>query len=501
MASFDDYLYGRISEDEVGTEKGVTRQLRDVRERSEVTLGRVVGEFSDNDISALKGAQRPGFDRLMAAVTAPNPDKRQRRIIVVHTSRLWRNRTERAHGIDTLGRARLIIHPIHGPELNLTTAAGRMVAGMLGEVDTGESETKAERIQDAARERAYEGRTNAGVLYGWSRVYQYDSRGKVVGFDDVVDEAQAAVVREIVRRLLSGESLLGVTESLNARGIPAPGAGRRRKARAAGQSDDGSKWGKTSTKKLALRPANIGLRIFHRGRPDEELLPAAWPAIIDFADHDRVVALLTDPARAKESLGHREHLLTHGIGACGVCGGRLRTSRKGHAKYGQKEMLYICEASGHVGRNLANVNALVDKVMIGLLSREDSLQLLDGTTELATQALRRAANHRARLDAAARDYADGLIEAGQLKVITSRLKPQIEEAEAQAAVHQTNPYAAMAATVVGVEAEQKWQAMTVLQKRAVLRAFGVEVVIDKVAKRGAGFDPASVHIAPRGQGG
>ncbi|MFI0795069.1 recombinase family protein [Micromonospora rubida] len=89
----------------------------------------------------------------MAAVAAPNPMGGQRRIVVVHTFRLWRNRSERASGIDLLGRLKVIVLPVNGPELHLVSAAGRMVAGMLGEVDTGESETKAERIASAARER------------------------------------------------------------------------------------------------------------------------------------------------------------------------------------------------------------------------------------------------------------------------------------------------------------------------------------------------------------
>jgi site-specific DNA recombinase len=495
---FEDWIYGRISEDDVGVERNVQRQLRACRIKSERHGGRLAGEEYDNDISALKGAPRPGFERLMAALTAPNPERGKRRIVVQHTSRLWRNRTERAMGIDALGPLGIIILQIDGPELDLGTAQGRMLAGMLGEVDTGESETKAERIRAAVVERAQEGRANGAVQYGWSRVYQYDVRGKVVGFEDTVDEAEAAIVREIVGRLLSGDSLNGITEDLNRRGVPAPNAGHRRKQRAAYQSDDGAVWGKSSVRKIALRPANIGLRVFHRGRDDEELLPAAWPAIVEFADHDRVSTLLTDPSRGTIRPANRRHLLTLGIGECGLCGGRLRTAPKGNGKYGRK-ILYVCEAS-HVARNLDSVNEYVSKVMIGLLEREESLTLLEGTSSLATAAMKRAAEHRARLDQAARDYADGLIESGQLRTITSRLKPQIEEAEAQSARHRTNPYAAFAASMIGDKARERWEALTVLQQRSLLQAFGVRVIIDRT-RQGRGFDPTSVRIIPRGFNG
>lgn len=497
MPTYDDYIYARISDDEVGTEKGVTRQLRDGRERSLSRDGRIAGEFSDNDISALKGTPRPDFERLMAAVTAPNPERRQRRIITVHTSRLWRNRAERAHGIDTLGRAKLIIHPIHGPELNLTTAAGRMVAGMLGEVDTGESETKGERIKDVAKERAWEGRANGQVAYGWSRQYQYDGRGKIVSFEDVVNPTEAAIVGEIVRRLLSGDSLLSITADLNSRGIPAPRAGHRRKVRGPNQNEDGSRWGKTSVKKVAIRPANIGMRVYHRGEDDEELLPAAWPAITDIGAHNRVVELLTDASRVIEKPGSRQHLLTWGIGACGICDGYLRVATLGNMRYGQKKKLYTCADKGCTGRNEASVDEYVSAVMIRLLSREDAARLLDGNEGVAAAAKSAARQHRARLERAALDYAEGLIESSQLRVITSKLKPLVDAAEAEAVAAASNPYADLAVSMVGEQAAEKWGASSLLQRRAVLKAFGVKVYIDRVTKRGPGFLPESVRIVPR----
>src|SRR6185312_7472779 len=88
-----------------------------------------------------------------------------------------------------------------------------------------------------------------------------------------------------------------ITDDLNGRGVPAPGAGQKRRRRARGQSEDGSLWNKTSVKKIAIRPANVGLRLHHRGRPDEMLIPAAWPALVDSDDHDAVVGLLAESSR------------------------------------------------------------------------------------------------------------------------------------------------------------------------------------------------------------
>src|SRR5581483_1803081 len=288
-----DAVYARISEDDLGTEKGVFRQLEDGRGLSGARGGRVVAEFSDNDLSALNGAYRPEYEALMAAVSAGQID----RIIVFHTSRLWRNRRERAEGIERLRAAGVSVLAVKGPELDLTTASGRMMAGILGEFDTAESEIKGERVARAALQRAQEGRANGAALYGWTRTYQHDDQSRVIGFEDREHPAEAEIVREIVRRLLGGVALRTITDDLNARGIPAPGAGQQRRHRAKGQSGDGSRWNKTSVKKIAVRPANVGLRLHHRGRADEMLIPAAWPPLIEQDDHDAVVALLSEPGR------------------------------------------------------------------------------------------------------------------------------------------------------------------------------------------------------------
>lgn len=494
---YDDYLYARISEDENLTEKGVLRQLKDCRLKSAASGGRIIGEYYDNDVSALRMAPRPEFDKLMAAITAPNPERRQRRIICAHTSRIWRNRLERAQGITVLGASKVIITPVNGPQLDLTTAAGRMLAGILGESDTGESETKGERVVDAARERANEGRANGAVAYGWKRIYQYDARGKPISFEDVVHEQEAAVVRQIVADLLSGKSLSQVTRDLNQRGVPAPMAGIRRKNRAIDQDEGGTRWGRSSIKKIATRPANIGLRVYHRGRDTEQLLPAAWPPIIDVADHRKVVALLTAaPGRPVQRGGSRMHLLTWGIGFCSVCGSHLETGWKGNKRWNQRVRMLVCAEKGCVARTMARVDELVDEVMIGLLSRPDAVELLEGNSQVASDALIRAVELRKRLNAAADSFAAGVIDEEQLRVITSRLKPEVAAAEEVAKASETSPHAAAAIAVVGSQARQRWHQQDVNQKRAIMKAFGVKVYIDPRPRRGGPFDPLTVRVVP-----
>lgn len=501
MTLFRDAVYARISEDEAGIERGVQGQLEDGRELSARRGGMVVGEYSDNDISATDGDYRPGYETLTAAVRAGEVD----RIIVFHTSRIWRNRRERADGIQLLQQHRIALISVKGPELDMSSAASRMIAGILGEFDTGESELKAERVQRAALTRANEGRAHGRVAYGWRREYTYNPSGIRTGYRDVIDDAEAEVVREIVRRLLTGESLRSIQADLNERRVPAPGAGWRPKMtkggvrrRGFGQDEEGTLWGKTAIRKLALRPANISQRVYHRGRVDERILPAEWPPIIDPGDHAKVVALLNDPRRTRSRPGSRVWLLTYGsLGICGVCQGPLRVTRNGNAKYGKKQLLYVCAHRQCVGRNMESVDEYVSSCVTAILGRPDIAAALSGDAKRSMAALERAEALRARLATAAGEFADEKITADQLAIITAKLQVKIKAAELEARRTRPAAVATLVGEMIGNHAAEKWAKLDVNQRRAVLQALDMQVTILPVQRRGPGFDPSTVLVAPR----
>ncbi|MFI5908766.1 recombinase family protein [Dactylosporangium sp. NPDC051541] len=489
--SMRDAVYARISEDDLGTEKGVTRQLEDGRALSAARGGRVVMELHDNDVSALSGAPRPGYRTLMDAVAAGQID----RVIVFHTSRLWRNRRERTEGIEKLKAAGVSVVSVKGPELDLSTAAGRMMAGILGEFDTAESEIKGERVARAALQRAQEGRANGAALYGWRRIYTRDDQGRVTGFGDEIDEDEAAVVRSIVANLLDGMSLRAVTEDLNEREVPAPGAGQRRSHRAKGQDETGARWNKTSVKKIATRPANVALRVHHRRRPDEALLPASWPAIVSTEDHERVVVLLHAPDRGVKAVarpGARVHLLSWGIGECGVCGGHLRVGRKGNTKYGTRKLLYLCDAKGCVGRDRDSVDDMIGRLAIKRMAQPDAARLLERNDRAAIAAERRVETLKTKLLKAADDWTEDRITADMLHRITARLKPQLAQAEAAARAVPVTPHAELVMSMIGEKSGERWAGFNLDQRRAVLSTLLVAVRILPVIRRGPGFDPRTV---------
>ncbi|MCX4504583.1 recombinase family protein [Streptomyces anulatus] len=488
------WLYARISDDPREQRRGVERQLQDLRAHAHSQSWVVRGEFTDNDISALKDEERPGYDDLMEVVLTEAPVIRAAGgrgvVLAYHQSRLWRRRVERAQAVEDLRHAKAFVAFERGGFFDMTKATERSQLVNLGEQDTAESEIKAERVAREALARAEEGRANGAVQYGWRRVYRFDDRGRVIGFDDVEDEIEGPIVVEVIDRLDRAQPLRRITEDLNQREVPPPGAKLvfKKKNRALG-NEDGLKWNKTSVKKLALRPANAGLRIHHG-----ELYPAAWPALTAREKWQRVVDRLTAPERSVTRDGARKHLLSWGIGECGVCGGYIRVAPKGKAQ------LYVCDAaSGCTGRNEDYVDAWVAEVVIARLGRPDAVEVFGPDEGAAAEARKKAEALRTRLTAAADDYADGVLTRDQLSRITVKLKAQIGDHEAEAkrlAPTNTavlNPFLGAPAEM----AEAAWEGLDVVQKRAVLEALNLRVVLLPVPK-GPGFNPDYVRVLTAG---
>jgi len=490
-------LYARISEDPRDRKRGVRRQMQDLhRYAVEELCGEIAGTYEENDVSAHSGEERPEYDRMMAAAIAAAAQPNTRVIIAAyHPSRLWRRPVERAQAIEDLRRVGAWVGFESGGLFNLTKATDRSQLRQVGESDTAESEVKSERVARAARERAEEGRSNGKVAYGWKRVYRYDDRGQVDGFDDVEHPEQAPVVREIVSRLLGGESVIGITASLNERQIPSPGAGQQRKHRTLGQNEDGSLWNKTSVKKIATRPANVALRVHHG-----ELYPAAWPRLISDEDHARVTALFSTRAVVREKPGLRKHLLSWStVASCGVCGYHLQAAMRGNAKWGRKALTYVCAAKGCVGRNEAALDEFVGDLAIGILSDSSAAELFKPDDTAALAALERAEGLRAKLENAADDFAHDIITREQLHRITETLKRQITEAQDEARRLMPAANISVLDGLVGPQARERWEKLTVSQKHTALEIINLRIKVHPVTRRGPGFQEETIEVLPRGQ--
>lgn len=469
---YRDILYARISLDRKHQEKGITRQLEDGRALSAAMGGTVVAELYDNDISATKGLHREDYEELIQLVRAGEAD----RVIVWQTSRLWRNRRERAEGIEIFGRMKISVIACEGPSLDLATAGGRMLAGILGEFDTAEAEVHAERIRREAQQRAEIGKAHGRISYGLRRERETDANGKTLEWHDVILEDEAAIIREITRRILAGEALKAIASDLNERHVPARTKGG---------------WTGVSVRKVAVRPVNAGLRPYHLGKEDERLIPSEWEHIVSADDFHRVVTLLNDPTRSNHRPGRQIHLLTARVAECGVCGQGLRIRRDR-----QDRFLYICRGRGCVGRDQRKLDALVRQTVIEILSRADAADLLRGDASASVEALQRSEALRAQLDEAAGAFARSRITMSQLTVITAALEPQIAATEAEAARLRPSAFSPLVAGMLGERAAAAWDGLAVTQRREVIRFLGLRIRV-MPARSTRVFHPEDVIIEPR----
>jgi len=501
----DAAVYGRISEDDDLKGEGVNEQLSLGVLRAEADprwrlagaswpASATPGTFRDDDISAYSGKPRPGYEALMREVVAG----RVKVIIVRHLDRLWRDDVEAAQGRKTLRQHRVTVVEYRGSTYDMWTASGQHMARTMGGNATFESDIKSERIREASERRAKEGRMNGVCPYGWRREYERTATGRIIDSREVEDPEAAAIVREICHRLLAGDTLHGVTDDLNARGVRPPGADFqfKKKARAA-NNEAGLKWGKTSVKKLALRESNAGLRVFHRGQDDERVMPGTWPALITVEEHERLKALLAEPDRRTNHgvvrPGARIHLLTWGVGWCGVCGGVLRSAR---LKIGYKvkvRMPYLkCAENECVAIRQDYVDTYVGDWVAARLSAPDAAEvwLPDGTA--LADAQKRAQEAAELLAAAGRKLAAGEWTIDTVDAVTAATRPKLEAAQKD--IDRLRPGgggSVLAATIMG---ELTWDAMEVAQRRALLEAMRLRVTILPVIKQGPGFDPNRVRV-------
>lgn len=453
-------IYARISSDPTGRGLGVARQEADCRRLAQDKDWHVAHVYVDNDISATSGKRRPEYEQLLDDLDT----RRITAVCVWDLDRLHRRPIELERFLDLADRRDVALASVGG-EVDLATVQGRLVARLKGAVARAEAEQIGRRVSRKLVEKAEAGAPHGRRAYGYRRVAELDDHGRRRSRDEV-DEDEAAVVIDIAKRLISGDSLRSIVAELNGRGVPSP---------------NGGQWRPVQVRHVVTRKRNVALRV-HRG---QVIGPAAWPPILDCEMFDAVQAVLADPARKTTVGAARRHLLS-GIARCGPCGQPTRVAHIG------KHLVYRCTGRSCVSRDRDAVDDLVVRVVLGRLSMTDAAALFADDDEAVREARQEAAQLRARLDGAADQYAEGRIDAQQLSRITERLRPRLTELEAGM---RPAPTAPLAEGLIGAQdLRVAWEAMPLARQRAVIDML-MTVHIDRVAQHGVTtFDPSSVRV-------
>lgn len=273
-------IYVRISDDREGAGAGVARQEADCRRLAE-TLGWGVGDpVIENDTSAFKRKRvrrpngsvelrvvRPGFRRVVDMLLSGAADG----LIAYDLDRTARDPRDLEDLVDAVeqGVPRIPVRSVSG-SLRLDNDADVTMARVMVAVANKSSRDTQRRVARKHEDIAKAGRYGGGGR----RRYGYELDGTTVR------TSEAKVITEAARRILAGESARSICADLDQRGIACVKAGT---------------WS-TTTLIGILRSARIaGLRE-HKG---SIVGPAAWPAIIDVATRDALLAQLAANSRGR----------------------------------------------------------------------------------------------------------------------------------------------------------------------------------------------------------
>ncbi|WNM28085.1 recombinase family protein [Demequina capsici] len=448
----DAAVYCRISRDADGRGEGVERQEADARALAD-RLGLTVAHvYVDNDLGAStrSRAARPEYAAMLEAARGGKFGA----VIAYSNSRLTRRPREWEDLIELAEKYGIRIMTCVSGSADFSTADGRAVARTIAAWDAAEAERTGERVKRAFDQRAEEGRPHGMRAYGWDRI---DGQ-------DVVNDAEADVIREASRRVITGESLRAIVADLNARGVPAPRV---------------EKWTTISLRQIIVRDRNAGRRV-HRGKV---VGMGSWEPIVDADTLERVKAVVTDPSRRHLRMGQPRKWLLSGVAECGKCGATVRGNA---GKTGATR--YICPKCFGVRRSVELVDSVVESVMVERLALPDAPNLFGGDADALEEARGRLEGARARMATAADQFAEGTISAEQLARITARLR--VDEAAALEAVRASEPVQVLGDFSADTVREV-WAEASAEQRREVIRTL-MRVTILPV---GSGFRPGPESIA------
>lgn len=177
---------------------------------------------------------------------------------------------------------------------------------MLGAAARHESEHKSERVRRARQQAAERGEAHGPLGFGYNA-------------DQTINADQAKVIKELSRRILSGETLFAIATDLNERGGLTPGG-------------KASAWRSVTIRQTIMRASLAGWREWRadaRGTPGQNQpgdfkARGRWTPILERGVVEDIRRILTDPSR-RTSRRQPISLLT-GLVHCSKCGSSMSYS-------------------------------------------------------------------------------------------------------------------------------------------------------------------------------
>jgi site-specific DNA recombinase len=462
----DLYIYARQSQYRGGgLSPNCEIQVAECQEWADEGAHRVVGIFKDVDISASQYSTRPrkDYERMLEGLRRGEAEG----VVVTEMPRLYRRLEELLDLIQMATTTRLQ-HILTTDNSGYDLSTGEGVHNAVSAVNNAalESRRLSDRIRRKKRAQARRGRYAGGPRpYGFEGAIR-DEHGNVINRHRIgvaIIEHEADVIREVVARLIAGESMRSIVTLLNERGE---------------RTSTGKLFEMTNLKRLVTSKRVIGVRT-HDGVD----YPAEWPAILSREEWEQVQLILRSEKALEErrEARSRRHLLT-GFLECGVCGAKLTGRRRG--RDGTLHLIYSCQVHdtrgrrkgcGRLSRSAEPMNELITEAVLYRYDSPELAAALAGTDESeGVKTLLTTYNaQKLKLNQLVEDYATGLLNREQLALAKAIVEDSLEKTRSQLSEMQTGR--ALAAVPAGQSVREAWEAADVDWRRSL-----IELVVEKV---------------------
>ena len=173
--------------------------------------------YVDDGISGAEFANRPGFLRLMNALK-PRPAFHV--LVMSEVSRLGREQIETAYALKQLSTAGVrCFSYLEDREVLMESATDKFLLSAVTFAADLEREKGRQRTYDAMLRKARSGHVTGGRLFGYDNI-----RVNAGHVERRINEAEAAVIRQIFTLSIHGHGVKAITKRLNAEGAVSPRA-------------------------------------------------------------------------------------------------------------------------------------------------------------------------------------------------------------------------------------------------------------------------------------
>ena len=362
-------IYARKSTDQNGVAdeaKSVSRQVEHFRTYAASKGWAVTDEhvYVDDGISGAEFAKRPGFVRLMNALTPRAPFDV---LVVSELSRLGREQLETGYALKQLSQAGVQVWSyLEDREVLLDTPTDKFMMAAMSFAAEMERDKARQRTYDAMVRKARAGHVCGGRVFGYDNIEVLGPDGRRSHVERRVNEKEAAIVRRIFALCAAGKGVKSIAKALNEERVSSPRPQQGRPC----------SWAPSSVRSVLYRDLYRGVSVWNRSqqsdawgqrawktRPESDWIQVDVPDLrIVTGEEWEAVRRRLKAARAvylRSSNGHlwgrppsgiASKYLLSGSGQCACCGASMtvRSSHRGRRRH----FYFICASYDHRGRTV-----------------------------------------------------------------------------------------------------------------------------------------------------